>query len=236
MTRRILSIVLMLIAAVCLHARGAGERTDEEPQPFPPPSEYEDYFRGLTPEEQVMEYLDQSAEPFGQVAPLEAIVADMILMEETGLSAMPYFEREFARLEFEFCPGGSGTDLCNEAPLAVLGLVSSMTESGGQQGFRREVLQPSREDVEWFVEEARAEITGYIRTYRRMDESMIRAESCVLAMEDADSARSFVEMTLAQAARYLFDRYVQGDPDLEKMVGLPPNLVFHGFPGRVLEE
>ena len=219
--------MLLVLITPEMFARGRGEHIPPAP---PEPSEYEVYFRSLTPEEQVMDFVTRFTEPHGQFGPPEYGVAARILMRETGLEAMPYLWREFARLDFAYCPGDFWTSFCNEAPMNILSVITSMVWVTNNPENIGIVLRPSDEDIAWFAEEAQAKIRRYVATYQLFD-GMLFVEQAILRMTDTQAALAFWDDPI----RSFYNKYIRGNPELEATIGLPENLVFEGFEGPVLE-
>ena len=220
--------MLLVLITPAMFARGQGEHIPPAP---PEPSEYEVYFRSLTPEEQVMDFVTRFTEPHGQSAPPEYGVASEILMRETGLEAMPYLRREFARLDFAYCSADLWNSLCNEAPMNILSVISSMVWLTGFPQNEGVILRPSDEDIAWFAEEAQAKIRRYVAAYQLFD-GMLSVEKAILDMTDRDAALAFWD---DDPIRSFYNKYIRGNPELEATIGLPENLVFEGFEGPVLE-
>ena len=227
MISKALTIILLVLITPAMFGRGQGKQIPPAP---PEPSEYELYFRSLTPEEQVMDFVTRFTEPHGQFGSREFAIAGEILDTETGLEAMPYLRREFARLDFAYCPGDFWSSFCNEAPMNILRLISSMvwvTNNPQNVGI---VLRPSDEDIAWFAEEAQAKIRRYVATYQLFD-GMLPVEQAILDMTDTEAALAFWDDPI----RSFYNKYIRGNPELEATIGLPENLVFEGFEGPVLE-
>ena len=151
-------------------------------------------------------------------------------MRETGLEAMPYLRRAFARLDFAYCPGDFWTSLCNEAPMNILSVITSMVWVTNNPENIGIVLRPSDEDIAWFAEEAQAKIRRYVATYQLFD-GMLPVEQAILDMTDTEAALAFWDDPI----RSFYNKYIRGNPELEATIGLPENLVFEGFEGPVLE-
>ena len=220
--------MLLVLITPAMFARGRGEHIPPAPSE---PSEYELYFRSLTPEEQVMDFVTRFTEPHGQFGSREFAIAGEILDTETGLEAMPYLRREFARLDFAYCSDNLWNSFCNEAPMNILRLITSMvwvTNNPQNEGI---VLRPSDEDIAWFAEEAQAKIRRYIATYQLFD-GMLSVEKAILDMTDPEAAVAFWD---DDPIRSFYNKYIRGNPELEATIGLPENLVFEGFEGPVLE-
>ena len=227
MRKVVITIVLALISPTIVSSR----QNKAIPWEPPEPSEYEIYFRSLTPEEQVAEYVRHSEEYYIELAPHESVVASHILSHESGIEAMPYLRREFARLDFEYCSDDPWTSFCNESPISILGLIAGMVWLTGFPKNEGVILRPSDEDIAWFAEEAQAKIRRYIATYNRID-GMWRVEQAVLDMTNREAAVVFRD---TNSVRPIYNKYVSGNPELEALVGLPEDLVFEGFEGPVLE-
>ena len=228
MISKALTVILLVLVTPAMFARGRGEHIPPAP---PGPSEYEVYFRSLTPEEQVMDFVTRFTEPHGQFAPPEYGIAGEILDTETGLEVMPYLRREFTRLDFAYCPGDFWTSFCNEAPMNILRLITSMVWVTNNPENIGIVLRPSDEDIAWFAEEAQAKIRRYIVTYQLFD-GMLSVEQAILRMTDPEAALAFRN---DDPIRSFYNKYIRGNPELEATIGLPENLVFEGFEGPVLE-
>ena len=220
--------VLLILVTPAMFARGQDEDISLAPSD---PSEYEVYFRSLTPEEQVMDFVTRFTKPHYQVSPPEFAIAGEILDTETGLEAMPYLRREFARLDFEYCSDNLWTGFCNQAPMHLLRLISSMVWVTNNPQNIGIVLRPSDEDIAWFAEEAQAKIRRYIATYK-LFYGMLSVESAILDMTDTEAALAFWD---DDPIRIFYNKYIHGNPELEVTVGLPEDLVFEGFEGPVLE-
>ena len=220
--------ILLGLVTPAIFARGQGKHIPAAP---PGPSEYELYFRSLTPEEQVMDFVTRFTEPNGQFGSREFAIAGEILDTETGLEAMPYLRREFARLDFAYCPGDFWSSFCNEAPMNILRLISSMVWVTNNPENIGIVLRPSDEDIAWFAEEAQAKIRRYVATYQLFD-GMLSVEKVILRMTDPEAALAFRN---DDPIRSFYNKYIRGNPELEATIGLPENLVFEGFEGPVLE-
>ena len=227
MISKALTVILLVLVTPAMFARGRGEHIPPAPSG---PSEYEVYFRSLTPEEQVMDFVTRFTEPHGQFGPPEYGVASEIVMRETGLEAMPYLRREFARLDFAYCSDNLWNSFCNEAPMNILRLISSMVWLTGFPQNEGVILRPSDEDIAWFAEEAQAKIRRYVATYQLFD-GMLSVEKAILDMTDRDAALAFWDDPI----RSFYNKYIRGNPELEATIGLPENLVFEGFEGPVLE-
>ena len=219
--------ILLVLITPAMFGRGQSKQIPQAP---PGPSEYEVYFRSLTPEEQVMDFVTRFTEPHGQFGPPEHGTAARILMRETGLEAMPYLRRAFARLDFAYCPGDFWTSLCNEAPMNILSVITSMVWVTNNPENIGIVLRPSDEDIAWFAEEAQAKIRRYVATYQLFD-GMLPVEQAILDMTDTEAALAFWDDPI----RSFYNKYIRGNPELEATIGLPENLVFEGFEGPVLE-
>ena len=220
--------ILLVLITPAMFARGQGKHIPPAPSG---PSEYELYFRSLTPEEQVMDFVTRFTEPHGQFGPTEYGTASEILMHETGLEAMPYLRREFARLDFAYCPGDFWSSFCNEAPMNILSVITSMVWVTNNPENIGIVFRPSDEDIAWFAEEAQAKIRRYVATYQLFD-GMLSVEKAILDMTDRDAALAFWD---DDPIRSFYNKYIRGNPELEATIGLPENLVFEGFEGPVLE-
>ena len=220
--------MLLVLITPAMFARGRGDHIPPAPSE---PSEYEVYFRSLTPEEQVMDFVTRFTEPNGQFAPPEYGTASGIVIRETGLEAMPYLRREFARLDFAYCPGDFWTSFCNEAPKNILSVITSMVWLTGFPQNEGVILRPSDEDIAWFAEEAQAKIRRYIAAYQLFD-GMLSVEKAILDMTDREAALAFWD---DDPIRSFYNKYIRGNPELEATIGLPENLVFEGFEGPVLE-
>ena len=175
MRKVVITIVLALISPTIVSSR----QNKAIPWEPPGPSEYEIYFRGLSPEEQVAEYVRHSEEYYIELAPHESVVASHILSHESGIEAMPYLRREFARLDFEYCADNLWSSICNEAPMNILGLITSMVWFTGFPQNQGLILRPADEDIAWFAEEAQAKIRRYIEKYKLFD-GMLSVEKAIL--------------------------------------------------------
>ena len=218
-------ILVMLFVTSLMHGRGQEEFTP------PPPSLYEVYFRNLSPEEQVAEYLRQSEEYYIDIEPQESVIASQILSHESGIEAMPYLRQAYDRLEYEYCPNNQWTSLCSEAPMNLLRLIAGMVWLTGFPQNQGVILRPSDEDIAWFVEEAQAKIRRYVATYQLFD-GMLPVEQAILDMTDREAALAFRN---DDPIRSFYNKYIRGNPELEATIGLPVDLVFEGFEGLVLE-
>ena len=217
-------ILVMLFVTSLMHGRGQEEFTP------PPPPLYELYFRNLSPEEQVAEYLRQSEEYYIDIEPHESVIASQILSHESGIEAMPYLRQAYTRLEYEYCPNNQWTSLCSEAPMNLLRLIAGMVWLTGFPQNEGLILRPADEDIAWFAEEAQAKIRRYVATYQLFD-GMLPVEQAILDMTDTEAALAFWDDPI----RSFYNKYIRGNPELEATIGLPENLVFEGFEGPVLE-
>ena len=225
--RKAMIIILLVLTAPAIFSSGQNKAVEPEP---PGPSEYEVYFRSLTPEEQVMDFVTRFTEPNYQFDPPELGIAGEILGKETGLEAMPYLRREFARLDFEYCADNLWTGICNEAPMNILSLITSMVWVNNNPKNAGIVLRPADEDITWFAEEAQAKIRRYIEKYE-LFYGMLSAESSILRITDREAALEFWDN---DPIRRFYNKYIRGNPELEAVVGIPADMVFEGFEGPVL--
>jgi hypothetical protein len=228
MSRLWLIVVAGAVVSGFVFARGEPERAAPPPSP---PSAYEVYFRGLTPEEQAAEFVKQSAELYLQIGPEEPEIAGEILSTETGLDAMPYLRLEFARLEFEFSPTTDG-GLRSQSPMNLLALISGMVWDTGFPQNEGLFLRPADEDIRWFCDEASAKIQRYIETYKRIDGNILTVEWLILSMTDREAAQAYWDN---EPGRLVYDRYVRGNPELESEVAITETYVFPGYRGPIIE-
>ena len=224
---KVVIIILLVLTAPVIFSRGQNKAVEPEP---PGPSEYEVYFRSLTPEEQVMDFVTRFTEPHYQFGPPEYGIVTGILGKETGLEAMPYLRREFARLDFEYCADNLWSSICNEAPMNILLLIASMVWLTGFPQNEGLILRPADEDIAWFAEEAQAKIRRYIEKYKVFD-GMFSVEKAILDMTDREAALEFWDN---DPIRRFYNKYIRANPELEAVVGIPADMVFEGFEGPVL--
>lgn len=225
-------LILGLAAFVAISGGTASGPESDPDIASSPPAEYELYFRSLSPEDQARELATQFPEPDGQVAPLGVQIANSVLSAETGLEAMPYLREEYSRLRFDHCTGDWWTNLCDYSPMRLLNLVSSMVWLSSFPENAGIVLRPADEDAQWFAKETESKIREYIQAYLRLDSSMIEAERAVVIMTDRERATRYWD---DNPVLHAYNKYVRGNAELEKTVGLPSNLVFNGYDGPVLE-
>jgi len=195
---------------------------------------YSDYFNRLTPEEQVIEFVNSFSDVYPIVEPPDFIVAWNTFTYVTGLKAMPYLKREFHNLNFEYKPGQFWTDLANETPQHILNLISNMVWLNKFPKNHGKILKPSDDDVQWFIKETQIKIERYIKDYKRIDNSMISAELAIIDMSlDTETANCFHDKSISFMTKYLFQKYVNGK-DFENEVGIPADNIFEGYSGPLL--